>query len=131
MRLDKKYIILLASITIAVAVVINQQILAQNTYKPFYDNIINYCFNHVDKILAGQNPVKDLLKAGLIPPNFNNMTCTEVTNEALGSPQNGNVQNGNVQNGNVQNSSPQNGNVQNSSLQNGTVQNGSIQNSKK
>ena len=91
MRLDKKYIILLASITIAVAVVINQQILAQTyTYKPYYDNIINYCFNNVDKILAGQNPVKDLLSAGLIPRNFANMTCTDVTNEALGSLHNSN-----------------------------------------
>ena len=90
MRLDKKYIILLAFI-FAVAVVINQQILAQTyTYKPYYDNIINYCFNNVDKILAGQNPVKDLLSAGLIPRNFANMTCTDVTNEALGSLKNSN-----------------------------------------
>ena len=84
--MDKKYIIVLAFITIAVAVVINQQILAQTyTYKPFYDIIINYCFNNVDKILIGQNPVKDLLKAGLIPRSFDNMTCTDVTNEALGA----------------------------------------------
>ena len=88
MRLDKKYIILLA-FTIAVTVVLNQQILAQTyTYKPFYDSIINYCFNNVDKILAGQNPVKDLLTAGLIPRTFDNMTCTDVTNEATGSLQN-------------------------------------------
>jgi len=86
--LDKKYIILLA-FTIAVTVVLNQQILAQTyTYKPFYDSIINYCFNNVDKILAGQNPVKDLLTAGLIPRTFDNMTCTDVTNEATGSLQN-------------------------------------------
>jgi hypothetical protein len=90
MRLDKKYIILLAFI-FAVAVVINQQILAQTyTYKPYYDNIINYCFNNVDKILAGQNPVKDLTSAGLIPRHFDNMTCTDVTNEALGSLKNSN-----------------------------------------
>ena len=86
--MDKKYIILLA-FTIAVTVVLNQQILAQTyTYKPFYDSIINYCFNNVDKILAGQNPVKDLLTAGLIPRTFDNMTCTDVTNEATGSLQN-------------------------------------------
>ena len=86
--MDKKYIILLA-FTIAVTVVLNQQILAQTyTYKPFYDSIINYCFNNVDKILAGQNPVKDLLTAGLIPRTFDNMTCTDVTNEATGRLQN-------------------------------------------
>jgi hypothetical protein len=87
MRLDKKYTILFAFVIIAIAVVINQQILAQTyTYKPFYDNIINYCFNNVDKILAGQNPVKDLISAGLIPRHFDNMTCTDVTNEATASP---------------------------------------------
>lgn len=85
--MNKKYTLLFAFIIIAVAVVINHQILAQTyTYKPFYDNIINYCFNNVDKILAGQNPVKDLISAGLIPRHFDNMTCTEVTNEALASP---------------------------------------------
>ena len=87
MRLDKKYTILFVFIIIVIAVVINQQILAQSyTYKPFYDNIINYCFNNVDKILAGQNPVKDLTSAGLIPRHFDNMTCTDVTNEAIASP---------------------------------------------
>lgn len=85
--MNKKYTLLFAFIIIVVVVVINQQILAQTyTYKPFYDNIINYCFNNVDKILAGQNPVKDLISAGLIPRHFDNMTCTEVTNEALASP---------------------------------------------
>ena len=85
--MNKKYTLLFAFIIIAVVVVINQQILAQTyTYKPFYDNIINYCFNNVDKILAGQNPVKDLISAGLISRHFDNMTCTEVTNEALASP---------------------------------------------
>ena len=85
--MNKKYTLLFAFIIIAVVVVINQQILAQTyTYKPFYDNIINYCFNNVDKILAGKNPVKDLISAGLIPRHFDNMTCTEVTNEALASP---------------------------------------------
>jgi hypothetical protein len=85
--LNKKYTLLFVFIIIDVVVVINQQILAQTyTYKPFYDNIINYCFNNVDKILAGQNPVKDLISAGLIPRHFDNMTCTEVTNEALASP---------------------------------------------
>jgi hypothetical protein len=85
--LNKKYTLLFVFIIIDVALVLNQQILAQTyTYKPFYDNIINYCFNNVDKILAGQNPVKDLISAGLIPRHFDNMTCTEVTNEALASP---------------------------------------------
>ena len=85
--MNRKYTTLFAFIIIAVAVVINQQILAQSyTYKPFYDNIINYCFNNVDKILAGQNPVKDLTSAGLIPRHFDNMTCTDVTNEAIASP---------------------------------------------
>lgn len=86
--MDEKYTTLFAIIIIALAVVINQQILAQTyTYKPFYDNIINYCFDNVDKILAGQNPVDDLLNAGLIPNNFDNMTCTDVSNEALTPPQ--------------------------------------------
>jgi hypothetical protein len=85
--LDEKYTLLFVITIIALAVVINQQILAQTyTYKPFYDNIINYCFDNVDKILAGQNPVDDLLNAGLIPKNFNNMTCTDVLNEALATP---------------------------------------------
>lgn len=85
--MNKKYTLLFVFIIIDVALVLNQQILAQTyTYKPFYDNIINYCFNNVDKILAGQNPVKDLISAGLIPRHFDNMTCTEVTNEALASP---------------------------------------------
>ena len=85
--MNKKYTLLFVFIVIDVALVINQEILAQTyTYKPFYDNIINYCFNNVDKILAGQNPVKDLISAGLIPRHFDNMTCTEVTNEALASP---------------------------------------------
>ena len=85
--MNKKYTLLFVFIIIDVALVINQEILAQTyTYKPFYDNIINYCFNNVDKILAGQNPVKDLISAGLIPRHFDNMTCTEVTNEALASP---------------------------------------------
>jgi hypothetical protein len=88
MRLDNKYTILSAIISVAVAVVINQQILAQTyTYKPFYDNIINYCFDNADKILAGQNPVEDLINAGLIPRHFDNMTCTDVSNEALETPQ--------------------------------------------
>jgi hypothetical protein len=85
--LNKKYTLLFAFIIIAVVVVINQQILAQTyTYKPFYDNIINYCFNNVDKILAGQNPVKDLISAGFIPRHSANITFTEVTNVALASP---------------------------------------------
>lgn len=88
MRLDEKYTIIFTIIILALAVVINQQILAQSyTYKPFYDNIINYCFDNADKILAGQNPVEDLVNAGLIPRNFENMTCTDVSNEALSPPQ--------------------------------------------
>jgi hypothetical protein len=85
--LDEKYTLLFAIIIIALAIIIDQQILAQSyTYKPYYDNIINYCFDNADKILAGQNPVEDLLNAGLIPKNFANMTCTDVISQAVATP---------------------------------------------
>jgi hypothetical protein len=65
-------------------VVINHQAFAQTfTYEPYFDNIIQHCFNHVEQILAGQNPVKDLVKDKLIPRHFENMTCTDVSNEKL------------------------------------------------
>jgi len=88
--LGKKYTILFAFITmIAVVVAINQQALAlaQNqTYESYYSDIRQYCLDRVEKILAGYNPVNDLVKANLIPRHFENMTCTDVTNEAIASP---------------------------------------------
>jgi hypothetical protein len=87
--LGKKYTILFAFITmIAVVVAINQQALAlaQNqTYESYYSDIRQYCLDRVEKILAGYNPVNDLVKANLIPRHFENMTCADVSNEALGN----------------------------------------------
>ena len=83
MKLDKKHIILVASIFMIPAVLINQQVLAQNyTYAPFYDRILDYCFNHVEKIIANYNPIKDLVAANLIPSHFSNMTCGDISIEA-------------------------------------------------
>ena len=87
MRLDKKHTILLAFI-IAVVAVINHQAFAQaqnstSSYEPYYDNIIQHCFDRVEKIQAGGNPVQDLVKANLIPHHFENMTCTDVSNEKI------------------------------------------------
>jgi hypothetical protein len=65
------------------AVVMNQQVLAQNnTYAPFYDRILDYCFNRIEKILADYNPIKDLVAANLIPSHFSNMTCADIAIEA-------------------------------------------------
>ena len=65
---------------------INHQALAQNqTYKSYYGNILQFCFDRVEKILAGYDPLKDLVKANLIPRHFENMTCADVSNEALGN----------------------------------------------
>ena len=87
--MGKKYTILFAFITmIAVVVAINQQALAlaQNqTYESYYSDIRQYCLDRVEKILAGYNPVNDLVKANLIPRHFENMTCAVVSNEALGN----------------------------------------------
>ena len=87
--MGKKYTILFAFITmIAVVVAINQQALAlaQNqTYESYYSDIRQYCLDRVEKILAGYNPVNDLVKANLIPRHFENMTCADVSNEALGN----------------------------------------------
>jgi hypothetical protein len=81
--LDKRHIILIASIIMIPSVLINQQILAQNnTYAPFYDRILDYCFDRTEKILADYNPIKDLVDAKLIPPHFSNMTCADISIEA-------------------------------------------------
>jgi hypothetical protein len=81
--LDKGHIILVASIIMIPAVLMNQQVLAQNnTYAPFYDRILNYCFDRTEKILADYNPITDLVAAGLIPPHFSNMTCADVSMQA-------------------------------------------------
>ena len=85
--MDNKYAIPFAyTILIAALMAINQQALAQNqTYKSYYGNILQFCFDRVEKILAGYNPLKDLVKANLIPRHFENMTCADISNEALGN----------------------------------------------
>jgi hypothetical protein len=63
--LGKKSTIGFASITmIAVVIAINQQApaLTQNqTYESYYSDIRQYCLDRVEKILAGYNPVNDLV----------------------------------------------------------------------
>ena len=83
--MDKKYTIPFAyTILIAVLMAINQQALAQNrTYESYHGNILQFCFDRVEEILAGYDPLKDLVKANLIPRHFENMTCADVSNEAL------------------------------------------------
>jgi hypothetical protein len=64
------------------SVLMNQQILAQNyTYAPFYDRILDYCFDRTEKILDDYNPINDLVAAKLIPSHFANMTCADVAIE--------------------------------------------------
>jgi hypothetical protein len=44
--------------------------------------IKQYCLDHTDKILAGGNPVQDLINAGMIRQDiFQNLTCQSVDNE--------------------------------------------------
>ena len=44
--------------------------------------IINeYCFNHSSDIIAGKNPVDDLVSAGQIPSSFNGKTCGQISDE--------------------------------------------------
>jgi hypothetical protein len=46
--------------------------------------IKQYCLDHVDRIIAGGNPVKDLINAGMIRSDtFQNMTCQKVDSEIL------------------------------------------------
>jgi hypothetical protein len=46
--------------------------------------IKKYCLEHTDKILAGGNPVQDLINAGMIRQDtFQNLTCQEVDREIL------------------------------------------------
>ena len=62
----------------------DQHALAQNqTYQSYYPHILDYCFNRTEKILAGYNPLGDLVRANLIPKYFENMTCGDISNEAL------------------------------------------------
>ena len=83
--MDKKYAIPFAyTILISVLVVLNQQALAHNqTYESYYGNILQFCFDRVEKILAGYDPLNDLVQANLIPRHFENLTCADVSNEAL------------------------------------------------
>ena len=49
-----------------------------DTYQPVYD----YCLAHADKVLAGGNPVADLIKTGLISLTiFEGKTCQDVKYE--------------------------------------------------
>jgi len=74
------------ALVMTVAMHHNQQALAQNqTYQSYYPSILDYCFNRTEKILAGYNPLGDLVKANLIPKHFENMTCGDVSNEVLGN----------------------------------------------
>ena len=63
----KKSTIAFASTTmIAVVMAINQQAaaLTQNqTYESYYSDIRQDCLDRVEKILAGYNPVNDLVKS--------------------------------------------------------------------
>jgi len=46
--------------------------------------IKQYCLDHTDRILAGGNPVQDLINAGMIRQDtFQNITCQEVDSEIL------------------------------------------------
>lgn len=37
--------------------------------------IIQYCIQHADRVAAGQNVTKDLVLAGILSPEYSNMTC--------------------------------------------------------
>lgn len=64
----------------------HQHALAQNqTYQSYYPSILDYCFDRTEKILAGYNPLGDLVKANLIPKHFENMTCGDISNEVFGN----------------------------------------------
>jgi len=44
--------------------------------------IINqYCFDHSSDIMAGKNPVNDLISSGQIPSSFNGKTCEQISDE--------------------------------------------------
>ena len=46
--------------------------------------IKQYCLDHTDRILAGANPVQDLINAGMIRQDtFQNITCQEIDTEIL------------------------------------------------
>jgi hypothetical protein len=54
-----------------------------NTWKyednSYLEMVNKYCLDHVDRILEGGNPVKDLIDAGLLTStSYNDMTCKDV-----------------------------------------------------
>ena len=50
------------------------------------NEIKQYCLDHVDRIIAGGNPVKDLINAGMIRSDtFQNITCQNVDTEIFWS----------------------------------------------
>jgi hypothetical protein len=50
-------------------------------YSLQYNQLTQYCIDHADKIINGQNPVQDLVNASLIPMWFNNKSCDQVNHE--------------------------------------------------
>lgn len=46
-----------------------------NANAAYLERMIQYCFDHTDRILTGGNPVQDLINAGLIPHTFDNFNC--------------------------------------------------------
>lgn len=48
------------------------------------EEIKQYCLDHTDRILAGGDPVQDLINAGMIRQDiFQNITCQSVDSEIL------------------------------------------------
>lgn len=39
------------------------------------NTIIQYCIQHADRAAAGENVTQDLVKIGIIPSEFGNLTC--------------------------------------------------------
>jgi hypothetical protein len=55
-----------------------------DAYISILKEIKQYCLDHVDTIIAGGNPVKVLIDAGMIRADvFQNITCQNIDNEIL------------------------------------------------
>lgn len=46
-----------------------------------YDKIVSYCTDHASDILAGKNPINDLVSAGLISDHYKDKSCSDAKNE--------------------------------------------------
>jgi hypothetical protein len=71
---------MISLVSVAVSLTIGLVTLAygQETETPL-EMIKQYCLDHVDRILAGGDPVQDLINVGLIPrTRFENITCQNV-----------------------------------------------------